>query len=114
VSPQETARAILALYDGKPERWTKGRLARDKQGDAVNNVRSHRAACWCIAGAAERVLPGPDAHGCSYDRDSYLAFRNLAASLVDPAHDAHWNDAPERTFADVVALLERIAAEPTP
>jgi hypothetical protein len=23
-----------------------------------------------------------------------------------------WNDAPERMFADVVALLERIAAEP--
>jgi hypothetical protein len=109
MTPQETARAILELYDGKPERWTQRWLARNAAAVSVSPTSRH-AVCWCIAGAAEVVLKT----GESYDRESYVRFREAAAALTENKHDAWWNDAPERTFADVVALLEKIASEPAP
>jgi hypothetical protein len=110
VTPQEMARAILALYDGKPERWTKDTFARDASGAALPPER--RGACaWCIAGAAERVALSA-LQNAPAARDAAFAFRMRVSAIVPGGHDARWNDSPARRFRHVVALLERIAAEP--
>jgi hypothetical protein len=103
MTPQETARAILALYDGKPERWAQNTEARAADGEEVV-PRDPRAVCWCIYGAAEKVL-GARGFNSPFD----MAMNRITGTDEWPID---WNDAPERMFADVVALLERIAAEP--
>lgn len=63
-------------------------------------MSEHRgpAVCWCVLGATEKVDPDNSAAA-----DEYLS-RYLGRTVGD------WNDAPERTQAEVVAAL-RAAAE---
>jgi hypothetical protein len=107
MTPQETARAILAWYGGDASKWGRNKFATNAAGLSVS-THSEEAVCWCVIGAAKRV-------GCE-DADSVYSAFNAAASralgLEHRGYVSSWNDAPERTFADVVALLERIAAEP--
>lgn len=126
MSPQETARAILAFYGGDASKWTQGALAHgpgksDLYGtdedeheilDAASVKRAWHpeATCWCLAGAAERAV------GRSAEERLvlWLDLEKAAEPLPDAADLVDWNDKRGRTFADVVSLLERIAAEPTP
>lgn len=109
MTPQETARAILALYDGKPERWTQHSEARDVAGDDVTPLDGD-AVCWCVFGAIQKVSKTVR----WTDAVSFPLTKALDQELGGESWPEDWNDAPERTFADVVALLEKIAAEPTP
>ena len=60
-------------------------------------------ACRCIIHAIDDLLPGPRG------RDVYLAVLRAVPSDDDVSS---WNDAPGRTFAEVLALLDKaIAAE---
>jgi hypothetical protein len=97
-------RDLLAV----PERWTKEADARDAEGrESDENLFIYEgvsfvATCWCLSGAVHLVAPG--AHlmaefsrtlGVPPDGGSLGR-----CSVVD------WNDAPERTHADVLKLID--------
>lgn len=93
-----------ALID-KPEAWTKGALARASTGRRARED-GPGAVCWCVSGA---IIC---ANGGQYHRGAFRAFE---ASLgpnrpVIP----HWNDAPERTHAEVLAAFDRAIASSLP
>jgi hypothetical protein len=82
--------------------WTQGEYARDKTGRSVDFLR-HDATCVCAAGAVGAAnghwptssLPG-------------MRFLSLAVGGDGDESDVlQWNDAPERTQADVLAAFDR-------
>lgn len=76
-----------------PSRWTQLAFARDKDGhEASPTVR--RATCWCLVGALSRS-------GLSVD-----LLREVSARVYPNMED--WNDHPDRTFADVRELAEKV------
>jgi hypothetical protein len=77
-----------------PDRWTKGALARDPLGRIVEP--DDPAACqWCAAGAYDAARPlGAD--DVLHRRVLEIGFRHLPG----------FNDAPETTHADVLALYD--------
>jgi hypothetical protein len=96
MTAQEAARAMLALYNNQPERWCQGAIARDATGTPTAPWNDH-AVTWCLSGAFTRVLERP-----ALEAHSTLT-RALGGSFMD------FNDAPSRTFAELVAKLEEIA-----
>jgi hypothetical protein len=96
------ARVLLDFYGGDAERWTQGTSARTFDGALLDDGRDHGAVCWCISGAddvaRDGMLPG------SWGLFEAAIERLTGRVVVD------FNDAPTTTFADVVAVLERIAA----
>jgi hypothetical protein len=92
-----------------PERWTKGESARTALQYSVD-VHDPRATCWCLMGAYCREV-----HPASVI--PYTAFSRLFRRLMPNVPDvldyglSDWNDAPERTHADVLELLDRMIAE---
>lgn len=95
----ETAKKILELYDGKPERWTRGAFAR-LATDVQTSAHNESATCWCLAGAEIAIQ--------SKDQADYDSFFNAMAAITGMGM-VEWNDRPERTFAEVEALLKEIA-----
>lgn len=79
----------------KPENWTKGNFAKDKLGFVVP-VNSKEAVCWCLAGAINK---------CYLNNDFNIL---TLLNNNDIYHIPSWNDAPERTHAEVLALVERL------
>jgi len=80
----------------EPEgRWTRQYSARDKDGREVA-PNDAAATCWCIYGAIMKVSRRRKVRGD--------LFRFL------PTYASVWNDAPERTQAEVVAKLREAAA----
>lgn len=80
---------VRELLDG-PEKWTKGLSARDASGSMVD-VDSPYAVCWCLYGAMQRCYGlGTVAISAAYGKVAALVGSVVA-----------WNDAPQRTFADV-------------
>ncbi len=77
-------------------KWTKDTYARDKDGNATTPGASD-AVCWCLVGALERCYIPTSEFGLVYER---LARRTDGA--------AKWNDASERTFPEVRALVEEL------
>jgi hypothetical protein len=77
-----------------PDRWTQGVLAKDANGAPVS-CDSDRASCWCFVGASFGAKIAP------------LEVAYLAEAMSPYAHWATWNDAPERTHADVLDLIDR-------
>lgn len=84
----------------EPERWTQSVLAKSKFGNAVT-TRSPRAVSWCLLGAHYRVTNGWTAS------DAWDILQRAAgvSSL------SFWNDAPGRTHAEVLALLDSCIAD---
>lgn len=82
----------------RPEAWTKGAHARNADGRVVRRS-SPVATCWCLAGAALNVGGGIE----SASRLRMLL--GLEPGLPD------WNDAPERTHAEVLARLDAAIKE---
>jgi hypothetical protein len=77
-------------------KWTKGAYARDKDG--VEGTKSFKAAvCWCLSGAI--------IHCYRLDASRFLG---VIQRRLNVAFIADWNDAPERTFAEVRALVEEL------
>lgn len=100
------AKEMLKLFDGKPERWTQGAFVRIKVGRKLfvgdkSLVGHRRAVCWCLEGALSRVTAG---WSPLYDKMSQELNRRIPGH-----HYLTWSDAPERTFADIEALLRSIA-----
>lgn len=66
------------------------------------------ATCWCLAGAVRRCYRSNKAHQVLRRVASKLKL-GLFRSLSNPDSTiANWNDAPEREFADVQALVKEL------
>lgn len=79
-----------------PSLWTKGAFARDGHGYQVASA-SPEATCWCLTGALGLNWP--------YLKD----IPPEAVKVLKPrvgVSISGWNDAEDRTFADVRALAE--------
>ena len=83
--------------------WCQGRAAQDDEGRFVLSG-SPSAACWCLLGACSAAY---HSGGTGIDPVSFaIKARHLGIpSLV------LWNDAPGRTQAEVVALMEKLEQE---
>lgn len=88
-----------ALFSDE-SKWTQGEFARDVKQEHVRSL-APAAVCWCILGGLSRAEAG-------------YVILELQATI---GHNmlAYWNDAPERTFADVKKLIAdtraRLAAQ---
>lgn len=80
--------------------WTQGASFRDKLGAMVEGDNPNKAS-QCLVGAVSVVC------GFHYDAAAEV-FAFLELRLGEDAAD--WNDAPERTQAEVVAKLREAAA----
>lgn len=80
----------------KPEAWTKGSSARNKDGDVVM-VNAHDACSWCLYGAALKCYP--------YNRALEVC------ELTRPVTKGSvilWNDHAKRTYQEVLALVTKL------
>ncbi len=98
------ARRVRALLEA-PERWTQGHMAETAKGSACRSESRH-AARWCLLGAVTRSWAELDSDWQDEDELS-IALR----AYTGPDGLIHWNDAPGRTHADVLALLDTVIAE---
>ena len=95
-------RSARALID-TPEKWTRGTNARNASGRSVP-FDSPSAVCFCAYGAVLRASGG----------EIVLACQRLWEALPAGWPDIFplYNDYPDTTYADVLALFDRaIAAE---
>ena len=76
-----------------PEKWTKGALAKDNEGQAVL-PNDPRAESWCVLGALYK---------CGV-RDKSV-FRALVGEKL-----IAWNDHPDRTFKDVQRVISQLTS----
>lgn len=88
-----------------PEAWTKGRMARDRFREPVPPMSS-RATCWCASGAIRVNAWGDSLELFQIRRRAYQLLGEAAGDMSI----INWNDAPERTHAEVLAAFERAAA----
>lgn len=81
--------------------WTQEVFARNLAGQCtgLSEFRG-RAVCWCMMGATEKVSDD--------NLRTSLGVDDLLEELIGDV--AAWNDAPERTQAEVVAKLREAAA----
>lgn len=96
------ARALIA----DEANWTKGEDARDKDGEEVD-ARDDAAVCFCAGGAIVRITGG----NFTVFEDALYAlhqvmFGDVPTGLMPPVINS-WNDAPERTHAEVLAGYDR-------
>lgn len=82
-----------------PERWTQGDSAKDAEGNPVC-ADDREAVCWCLAGLFCR-------DGMQYADHDGIARRLLDSKKYDCFAD--FNDAPDRTAADIVDFLRECA-----
>lgn len=80
--------------------WTQGYFARVAPGGNSIGPREPNAACWCAFGA---VINRCGNDGAAED----FAVQYLRTTLRDSID--RWNDAPERTQAEVIAALRQAA-----
>ncbi|HEX6679791.1 MAG TPA: hypothetical protein VF063_04015 [Gaiellaceae bacterium] len=108
-----TAAGLRLLRDARTlvaEAWCNGAEARDSAGSMVSPW-DDRAASWSLLGAIVAVLE----REASFDRE--LSIPELAtalyalAKLVDCDSLIEWNDRPRQTQGNVVAVLDRAAAD---
>jgi hypothetical protein len=93
---QDDIRAVMALLD-EPRKWTKGAFARDANCNQTPSKGIY-AACWCLTGACIAVTSDSSRE------------RNLLHAIGEYIEDVTiivWNDAPERTFEDIHAILNK-------
>jgi hypothetical protein len=79
-----------------PSKWTQGANARDSRGIRVPSA-DPEATCFCIVGALLKC----------YGTTSTSKYLKIAAKIQ---HNdvVSWNDAPERTHAEVLELVTRL------
>lgn len=80
--------------------WTQGWFARNA-GGSDTGTNDEDAVCWCAFGAVERA--------CQSKWSKLSTATNLLGGLVG-GMISDWNDAPERTQAEVVSKLREAAA----
>ena len=99
-SVSEVLAAAADLLE-KPGAWTQGWYARDERG-GICSAGASDAICFCAVGAISKVSGGlPPVQA--------LDLMRSAAGCTDNIGD--WNDAPERTQAEVVTALRQAARQ---
>ena len=101
------AAADLLEQDGA---WCQHAHARDAEGYATH-PRAAEAMSWCPIGAIDRI-----AHEANGETShSAEAQKRLTKTLVREGYlgTVYWNDIRQRTQANVVAMLRRVAGEET-
>lgn len=79
-------------------KWTKGANARHANGNPIGPEEAN-AACWCLNGALIKAYD----ESIEGRQVRYKICIELSTHSFSP-----WNDAPERTFADVRKLIEEL------
>lgn len=79
-------------------KWTQGHAARNEKGERVW-YKSPEACCWCLVGAINK---------CYVPAIRPEIFEKISDYINSRAGISVWNDAPERTFAEVKALVEKL------
>jgi len=87
----------------RPEAWTKGCGAVTASG-AVVFPTSEFAARWCAVGSIDAVTDGDL-------RANVAARAALRALTMKYISTIFWNDAPERTHAEVLAVFDAAIAD---
>lgn len=95
--------------------WTQGAQARNKRGQRVADSAKN-AVCFCASGAIWRAarkagVAGLSSSGGSIINDAHVALSTVINGRSLSARIPDWNDAPERTQAEVVAALRQAAAK---
>lgn len=90
---------VRELLDS-PEKWTKGGFARTPEGEHVFPNHA-QAVCFCISGAIDFCYSG---------EKRYAVYRQLNEKIAAKQwQDIYaWNDAPERTYEEVKALVDEL------
>lgn len=86
------ARALIA------KGWTQGASARDHRGQPTSPLGPF-ATSFCLIGAIKRVQCG--------EREAEEARAMIRERIGDGELIANWNDAPGRTQAEVLEVLDR-------
>lgn len=88
-----------------PEKWTQGHGALDSAGLPLFNASSSDAVCWCMEGAIEKAYSNSD-----WINPKLKAAKKVSGIDVNKIGMIliHWNDAPERTWEEVHALLKEL------
>lgn len=86
-----------------PERWTKKQFARDALGGTADPT-GPLAVCFCVEGAIHRAAVG-DAHIEARLAAKQILRQAIGLGVLDGLPG--WNDAPERTHAEVLAAFAR-------
>lgn len=83
----------------EPSSWTQHVIARDSNGERVAAF-DKSATCFCLYGAVRRC----------YSSDSRLETEvwSKLMNMIDNRDPIGWNDAPERTHAEVLELVTRL------
>lgn len=79
------------------EKWGQDRMAEAINGESVS-PKSSSAYKWCMMGAIVQCYPREDRHNI-YER---------IHKELDMSYFPDWNDAPERTWEEVRALLVKL------
>jgi len=95
-----TDRELLLALRAKlatPDRWTKGMAAKDFNGSPADPCGGD-AISWCLVGACDEIG----------DLSSYRDAAYLLGFVGTSGHldMVDWNDAPDRTHADVLARID--------
>lgn len=94
--PIDECKTVAELL-ADPARWTKGDSARDHRGHGVASIHPD-ACCFCVLGAMSRIYEiGTRAYNDAKHRLGLVASFGFAS----------WNDAPERTHAEVLEAVRR-------
>jgi hypothetical protein len=95
----EVLRAVRELL-AESEAWCQGAWARDGRGRPVGSTRAN-AVAWCLVGALAKVRD-PSSRG----RKRLVEMLDEMLDEMFPVSLPAWNDAPGRTHAEVLALLD--------
>jgi hypothetical protein len=100
MTPQELLAAVADHFEAHPEAWTQGAFARDAAGDDLIRPVDRDAVCWCVSGALYKFAMGSE----ETRRAAWGRLHTAVGTMVTV-----FNDAPDRTVADVVAKLREAA-----
>jgi hypothetical protein len=112
---------LLAVREllASPKRWTQGANARRRNGSYVSYAES-AATQWCLNGAVQRVVYNEVLTVCDLKvitKAINLLVDNICLERIESGISAPiglpiaiWNDAEERTHADVLVLLDKVIA----
>ena len=107
----------------KPGQWIQGSSARTGRGSATYTTNEN-ATCWCLTGAIHRAaceITGAELADraptlTEGNREFFRLYRGAIITVakyipdLDHAGVFVWNDRPNRTQEEVVALLDHILA----
>jgi hypothetical protein len=98
------ARILMRARELLAYGWCQGAEARDADGVSTN-AWSPLAVQWSLLGALVAAIDLPPDPPSTYLGPLRRALASLA-EVIDEASLARWNDEPERTQDDVVAIVE--------